>query len=57
VNTRGTVDHAEVTESSGTAALDAAARAAVLHWTFEPGHRGDTPVACRVTVPIHFRLD
>lgn len=57
VNTKGSVDQAEVTQSSGTPSLDAAAREAVLRWTFEPGRRGDIPVACRVTVPIHFRLD
>lgn len=57
VNARGDVDQVEVIESSGTPALDAAAREAVLRWKFEPGRRGDTPIACRVTVPVHFRLD
>jgi protein TonB len=57
VNARGDVDQVEVIESSGTPALDSAAREAVLRWKFEPGRRGDTPVACRVTVPVHFRLD
>lgn len=57
VDIHGDVEQVEIVESSGTAALDAAAREAVLHWKFEPGRRGETPVACRVTVPIHFRLD
>lgn len=57
VNTSGGVDQVEVEASSGTPALDEAACIAVARWRFEPGRRGDTPVACRVTVPVRFRLD
>lgn len=57
VDAAGGVDDVEVIASSGSKLLDDAAQEAVRHWRFEPGRRGETSVACRVHMPIHFRLD
>ena len=42
--------------SSGVVSLDAAALAAVRHWTFEPARTAGVPVAARVEVPVQFDL-
>jgi protein TonB len=46
-----------VATSSGHAALDQAALAAVQRWHFSPATRGGTPVAGTAQVPIQFRLE
>jgi protein TonB len=46
----------EVEESSGHAALDEAAVAAVRGWIFEPAREGDRAVESVVRVPFRFRL-
>ncbi|MBO6934551.1 MAG: TonB-dependent receptor [Deltaproteobacteria bacterium] len=43
-------------EHSGGQRFDAAAIEAVQGWTFEPARRGDTPIAARVRVAVHFDL-
>ncbi|HET6451905.1 MAG TPA: energy transducer TonB [Spirochaetia bacterium] len=56
VRADGTVSGASVTASSGSAALDEAARQAVLHARFSPATQDGVPVDCRVVVPIRFQL-
>jgi protein TonB len=46
-----------VASSSGHAALDQAALAAVQRWRFSPATRGGAPVAGTAQVPIQFRLE
>jgi protein TonB len=46
-----------VQTSSGYAALDEAAVAAVKHWEFEPGRVAGEPVPSQVEVPVQFQLD
>src|ERR1700722_7048431 len=53
VDAEGQVRKAEVIESGGPA-MDEAARAAVLQWTFHPALRAGQPVASRIRVPFHF---
>jgi protein TonB len=53
----GTAARAEVVRSSGVAALDRAARAAVARWRFQPARRGGRAVGATVEVPVVFRLD
>jgi protein TonB len=57
VDASGRPEAIEVRVSSGFAALDAAAVAAVRGWEFEPGRVGGVPVPSQVEVPIHFELD
>ena len=57
VSATGIPTNLSLTSSSGFPALDQAAIAAVRRWRFEPAKVAGTPVAGRVRVPIHFRLD
>jgi len=57
VDAQGRAESVAVLASSGFAALDEAAVAAVKDWEFEPGRLGDEPVASQVEVPIRFELD
>jgi hypothetical protein len=43
-----------VVEHSAGVDFDAQAVKAVTGWTFEPAHRGETPVSSRVRVAVHF---
>lgn len=52
----GTVGDLKVLSSSGYPVLDRAAVAAVKHWLFEPGMRGEEKVEMRVKIPIRFEL-
>ncbi len=52
----GTVGDVQVLSSSGHPVLDRAAVAAVKHWLFEPGTRGEKKVEMRVKIPIRFEL-
>jgi protein TonB len=56
VDTQGRVANLWVFESSGYRVLDNAALEAVKKWSFEPGRRGETPVAMWVNVPVRFEL-
>ena len=56
VDRRGRVEELQVAESSGHPMLDRAAASTVAGWRFEPGRRGDQPVATTVMVPIRFNL-
>lgn len=52
----GKPEEVTVTRSSGFDMLDRAAVAAVRRWAFEPGRRGDRPVAAWVQIPVRFAL-
>jgi protein TonB len=56
VTAGGKAGSVRVQRSSGRAALDDAALAAVKSWTFVPATQGGAPVAGVVTVPIVFKL-
>lgn len=57
VETTGKVRELRVYQPSGHPVLDRAALASVRMWLFEPGMKGDRPVAMWVRVPIRFRLE
>jgi periplasmic protein TonB len=57
VSAAGLPANVAVTASSGHAALDQAALAAVQLWRFSPATRGGTPMAGTAQVPIQFRLE
>lgn len=57
ISANGQCEKLFVQRSSGHAALDGSALAAVRHWRFVPAKRGDTPEASWATVPIDFELD
>jgi protein TonB len=56
VGTDGVPTAVELERSSGSSALDAAARESVKSWRFVPARRGDEAVAAWVIVPVVFRL-
>ena len=56
LDAEGVPQEARVTQSSGRADLDTAAREAALQWRFEPARRGGQPVPSEVKVVIEFRL-
>ena len=56
VDASGVVRSVEVFASSGHAALDQAALEAIRRAIFAPAFLGDTPVSCRVVIPIRFKL-
>jgi protein TonB len=56
VGTDGVPTVVELERSSGSSALDAAARESVKSWRFVPARRGDEKVAAWVIVPVVFRL-
>ncbi len=55
VFTNGSVGDITVEHSAGPE-FDAAAIAAMAKWTFAPALRGNTPIASRVGVAVHFEL-
>ncbi|OGP61437.1 MAG: hypothetical protein A2V65_08130 [Deltaproteobacteria bacterium RBG_13_49_15] len=57
VEITGEVRELSVYQPSGHPVLDRAALASVRRWLFEPGMKGDKPVAMWVRVPIRFRLE
>lgn len=57
VSPQGKAEMIEVSTSSGSAVLDAAAVTAVRDWRFLPAHRGRQAVTEAVVVPIRFSLD
>jgi protein TonB len=56
VDAKGKASRVDIQTSSGFSSLDESALRAVRQWTFVPAHRGDTPVASTVRVPILFRM-
>lgn len=56
VDTDGSAADLRVLSSSGHPVLDRTAVAAVKHWTFDPGTRGDKKEKMWVRVPIRFQL-
>ena len=56
VDQNGNAADLRVLSSSGHPILDRTAMAAVKHWTFEPGTRGEKKVKMWVRVPIRFQL-
>src|SRR5262249_30053424 len=56
VGTDGLPQAVEVEQSSGSRSLDNAARAAVAHWTFQPGTRGGVAYAAWASISIQFDL-
>lgn len=52
----GHVTEVVVSRSAGHPDMDQAATAAVRQWRFEPGRRGDEPVAMWVVLPVEFRI-
>ncbi|QWA11324.1 energy transducer TonB [Sodalis ligni] len=57
VTVGGGAGEVNIAQSSGSDALDDAARQAVKRWRFIPAKRGGEPVAGWVRVPVVFRLD
>jgi len=57
VDVAGRPETVAIQSSSGFAALDEAAVAAVKNWEFEPGRLAGEPVPSQVEVPIRFELD
>jgi protein TonB len=56
VDDSGVVTSAEVSATSGHAALDQAALEAVRRALFAPARQGDKPVPCSIVIPIRFQL-
>jgi protein TonB len=56
VGTDGKPGQIEIERSSGSHALDIAARDAVRRWSFRPGMRGGVAYAAWARVPISFKL-
>lgn len=56
VSAEGQAKHVAIASSSGSSALDEAARKAVEGWRFVPARRGSEPVEASVRVPIEFKL-
>lgn len=56
VSAEGRPIEVQLSRSSGSAALDEAAIAAVRNWRFTPARQGDTPVADWNIVPVDFKL-
>ncbi len=56
VDQNGSVADLRVLSSSGHPVLDRTATAAVKHWIFDPGTRGEEKIKMWVRVPIRFQL-
>jgi len=56
VGADGKAQAVEIDRSSGSHALDVAARDAVRHWTFKPGMRAGVAYAAWAIVPVSFSL-
>ena len=56
VGVDGKPQQVEIDHSSGSRALDVAARDAVRHWTFKPGMRAGVAYAAWAIVPVTFTL-
>jgi protein TonB len=56
VDPAGRVADVRMIESSGFAALDAAAMETLRDWRFRPAERAGLPVMGSITTAVHFRL-
>lgn len=56
VSPQGTALQVHITDSSGFAILDNAAREAVSNWRFLPALQGGQPAQGRVNIPVEFHL-
>jgi protein TonB len=56
VDDHGRIKSVEISNSSGSAALDRAAAEAIRRWRFHPALYGDQPVESWLRIPIEFRL-
>ena len=56
VDDRGRIKSVEISNSSGSDALDRAAAEAIRRWRFHPARYGDQPVESWLRIPIEFRL-
>ena len=56
VDDHGRIKSVEISNSSGSAALDHAAAEAIRRWRFHPARYGDRPVESWLRIPIEFRL-
>ncbi len=57
IDAEGNPGDIDIEKSSGTRALDRAARDAVRQWRFSPRTVGGTPVASELSVPVDFKLE
>ena len=57
LDNRGHIESVTLVDSSGFSLLDRAAEKAVRGWSFRPLVRDGVSLACRVRVPVVFRLD
>jgi protein TonB len=57
VDPSGRVAEVRLLESSGFAALDAAAMETLRDWRFRPAERAGLPVMGSITTAVHFRLE
>ena len=56
IDDHGRIKSVEISNSSGSAALDRAAAEAIRRWRFHPARYGDQPVESWLRIPIEFRL-
>lgn len=56
VNEAGKVDRVDLAKSSGNAALDSSAIAAVNKFEFSPGEKDGRPVKVQMVIPVSFKL-
>jgi len=56
VSKKGAADRVELQKSSGYVLLDKAALQAVASWRFLPGTEAGHPVAMKVLIPVHFKM-
>ncbi len=56
INPDGTIKDLQLSQTSGHAILDKAAKEALRHWKFAPAKRNGTTVASQLRIPIVFRL-
>lgn len=57
IDAEGNPGDIDIEKSSGTRALDRAARDAVRQWRFSPKTVGGTPVVSELSVPVDFKLE
>lgn len=56
IDDQGEAKAVEITDSSGSDALDQAATSAIKRWLFHPARAGDEPIESWVNIPVDFRL-
>ncbi len=56
INPDGSIKEVKLSQTSGHAMLDRAAKKALLHWRFTPAKRNGITIASQLRIPIIFRL-